>query len=381
MRKQNWTLLFYPLLLFTFGWPLFWIFSYGYTSVVSLFMLVSLGGILTIMPQMKFSPKEEKAKPYVMNSVLLGAAAILFMTLHGNHYSLLDWGLIGILTAGLLTLSALKDTEDTYKIIPWSLLIFTSTSLFFSINTATEYQTTLLLIIAFGVLYHGAGATFMWFTKKPIRYALLLSISTLGHFTLAKFALYKNSMPPSALIWGGISLALAALITFYITKLQSNDWPLRIKEKVTKDHILFTLTATATAFISIAAAVILDENWWPIAFAAQAFALTLLTKRFPLPKVDRLFIPLFLGTILSAFYTYETAFANFVLDQGSVLWRTSLLHILLPALFYLFTNLSLAKKEQSSNTRIMHAGALTILVLFASNAFSLLFYEVRQIQL
>ncbi len=379
MYKKNWILLFYPLLLFTFGWPLLWIFSYGYTSIVSLFMLLSLGCILALTPKMVFSPKEEKAKPYVMNTVLLGAAIILFITLHGNHYTLLDWGLVGVLTTGLLTLSAFKNKEDHYKIIPWSLLIFSGTSLLFSINTSVELETTLLLIIAFGVLYHIAGATFMWLTKKPIRYALLLSLSTLGHFALAKFAFYNRPESPSAFIWGGVSLALAALITFYLTKIQSERWKLQTKERASKDHTLFILTATATAFISITAAVILDENWWPIAFAAQTFALGLLTKRFPLPKVDCLFIPLFLGTVLSAFITYEDAFSNFIFAHGNLFWTPSLLHLLLPALLYLFTNLSFNKKEQSLQIKALHIGALTACILFVTNAFSLLFYESKDL--
>lgn len=379
MRKQNWTLLFYPLLLFTFGWPLLWVFSYGYTSIISLFMLVSLGGILAIMPQMSFSLKEEKAKPYVMNSVLLGAAGILFMTLHGNNYTLLDWGLIGVLTTGLLTMLALKDEADTYKIIPWSLLIFTSTSLFFSIKTTSDLNTTLLLIVAFGALYHMAGALFMWLTKKPIRYALLLSLSSLGHFALAKFAFYIHLLSSSALLWGGTSIALAALFTFYITKLKSEAWDLKVRNRISKDHTLFILSATATAFVSITAANILDENWWPIAFAAQAFSLALLTKHFPLPKIDKLFVPLFLGTILSAFNTYGEALSNFTVIHVHISWKGSLLHILIPALLFLFANLSLNKKEQTFNTKVMHAGALTIFILFSSNAFSLLFYESKEL--
>ncbi|WP_179954209.1 DUF2339 domain-containing protein [Denitrobaculum tricleocarpae] len=372
IRQQGWWDLALPTLAASLGWALLWIVSsFGDDMLVVGFFLIAIAGLVAFFNQGHHSKAANAWAPEfdqrtAFGYLGVGGATVAMATGVGlAGYGLTEWGLTAILAIGGIYLAYSDDRQ--YRLIPWISLAATSLLLFlWKENDLALYAGTL---IGFAAIYAASGYALLWKADNAVPWAGLTAATSLGFYLLGYFKLHLAPASPetavdSTLFWGGLALALAAIAIYSVRRVQEH-----FRAEAQKEYLLAIFAVAATAFVSLAMTVLLDEKNLPLAFAAEVLAVAWISRRAEiavLRPVTGILAVIFGGLLVPQILLLVqlTAFSLIELKlplQASVpLVEQPLIRLGLPALFFIGAATLLRQKADDWLVRGLEIAAIAL---------------------
>ncbi len=372
IRQQGWWDLALPTLAASLGWALLWIVSsFGDDMLVVGFFLIAVAGLVAFFNQGHHTKAANAWAPQLDQRTAFGylglGGATVAMALGVNlaGYGLAEWGLTAILAIGGIYLAYSDDRQ--YRLVPWISLLATSALLFFwQEGDLALYAGTL---VGFGAIYAVSGYALLWKADKAVPWAGLTVATSLGFYLLGYFKLHLVPASPeiavdSTLFWGGLALALAAIAIYSVRRVQEH-----FRAEAQKEYLLAIFAVAATAFVSLAMTVLLDEKNLPLAFAAEVLAVAWISRRVEiavLRPVTGILAVIFAGLLVPQILLLVqlTAFSLLELKlplQATVpLVEQPLIRLGLPALFFIGAATFLRQKADDWLVRGLEIAAIAL---------------------
>jgi Predicted membrane protein len=372
VRRQFWWVLIAPLLGFSCLWVLFWTFSSSYEASDGLYIgLFLVATSLTVVGFMQEKQALEDArftkKASITGYITFGGAAVLAAFVLGRaDFGLVEWGLFGLLAAASLALAFFR--QRLYGMLPYATLAV-SAILFFLWEDAPN-STYAWIIGAFAVLYVGSGIFAQRHSEKPLLWSGVVSAASLAYFLVAyhNFEWQIEDRANSDFLWGTGALALAGMAVYalgHIMRILPGDHE-------DKQKILAVYAATVTAFVSIAAAIVLPSDFLPVALAAQLFAVAWLNGKLDVTALR----PLggILAGVFAALLACKLTFAGLDMLQDIVMFKTNsgvmltffdipLVQLALPSCFFFLGAWLYLKEKDNRLVRFLEIGGIVLATL------------------
>ncbi len=272
IRTKNWWMLSVPTLLAAFIWVGVWLFL-GYRSPWDMHFLVLFLIAVNCTAIASFWRHEDRTHPdsihneYILAGSYLafGGPALLMCAIQVyTGFGLMEWGLLAILSIAGIVLAYFD--QKTYGFVPYITMIFCAMITILAKNT----DMITYALLAFGVLYCAMGYLIQWRAQNPLRWALLITSTSLTYYLIAYFRLeYTADLIKTPYFFGILAFILASLCTFVLYKVLNRFH----NEHPQKQYLLACYTATSTAFIAIAATIELPGDFLSVALAAEFCAL------------------------------------------------------------------------------------------------------------
>ncbi len=240
-----------------------------------------------------------------MGGSLLAQMAIAART----DFGIQEWLFLGLLGAAALVLGRLRE-----PLAPLAWLGAGLTGLLLlvwgaGLELSTAGQRFLWTCAAFGALYAAGAWLALWRAARPARWAALTSASAVGSFLLG-YSAWSGEMSDRP--WGLTALALAALLVLAAwpvlrrrAGLQgSPDSPVGEDPQGQRDSAdllgqrgldglprsqgnaaVAALAAGSTTFVTLAAPLLLNREWYAVAWSAELAALAFLAWRLAIPQL------------------------------------------------------------------------------------------------
>ncbi len=296
---------------------------------------------------------------------LAGATLLIALVVAVSEFRSLEWGLSAIIALGGVYLAYIDDKK--YRFLPWVALASNLLLLVvWDYNDLTVFSVTLVL---FAALYAISGYALLWKADKAVTWSGLTATSVLGFYLLGYIKLKRFPASPelavdNPLFWGGLALAFAAISIYSVRRVQEH-----FRAEAQKEHLLAIFAVTATAFVSLAMTILLDEKNLPLAFAAEVLAVAWISRRAEiavLRPVTGILAVIFAGLLVPQILLLIqlTAFSLVELKlplQASVpLVEEPLLRLGLPALFFIGAAIFLRGKADDWLVRGLELAAIAL---------------------
>lgn len=372
IRQQGWWDLALPTLGASLGWALLWIVSSsGSDMLIVGFFLIAVAGLVAFFNQGHQPSTTESGVPQLDQRTafgylgLGGATAALALGVSLAGYGLMEWGLTALLAAGGLYLAYRDDRQ--YRLVPWiSLLANAALLLLWQEGDLALYSGVLA---GFAALYAVSSYAVLWKADRAVPWAGLWAAASLGFYLLGYLKLHLLPVSPetkisSSFLWGGLALALAAISVYSVRRIQEH-----FKAETQKEHLLAIFAVAATAFVSLAMTVLLDEKNLPLAFAAEVLAVAWISRRAEiavLRPVTGILAVIFAGLLVPQILLLVqlTAFSLIELElplQASVpLVEAPVLRLGLPAAFFIAAAVFLRQKADDWLVRSLELAAIAL---------------------
>lgn len=372
IRQQGWWDLALPTLGASLGWALLWIVSSsGSDMLIVGFFLIAVAGLVAFFNQGHQPKATKNGVPQLDQRTAFGylglggatAAMALGTSLAG--YGLTEWGLTALLAAGGLYLAYRDDRQ--YRLVPWiSLLATAALLLLWQEGDLALYGG---ILVGFAAIYSLSSYAVLWKADRAVPWAALWAAASLGFYLLGYLKLHLLPVSPeteisSSFFWGGLALALAAVAIYSVRRVQEH-----FRAEAQKEHLLAIFAVTATAFVSLAMTVLLDEKNLPLAFAAEVLAVAWISRRAEiavLRPVTGILAVIFAGLLVPQILLLVqlTAFSLIELElplQASVpLVEAPLLRLGLPAVFFIGAAIFLRQKADDWLVRGLELAAIAL---------------------
>jgi uncharacterized membrane protein len=293
IRQRGWWFLALPTVLGAFLWALFWLFG-GYYSAgdslwLGLFIIACSATLIgsnhqtyatacALAPDVIVPPALATTLHY---SAVGGAVLLMSLVTVQGAFSLLEWGLFGVLTLGGIVLAHFN--QRLYGLVPWFSLLASAGMIVFWYTP--DAGITALVIGSFAVIHLCSGYVLQARSARPLLWAGLVAASSLGYFLLAYWKLrHVPQLQAVPLFWGMVALVFAALAVLIVQRLH-RDVP---QEHPQRPALLSVYAAVTTAFLTLALTIELEREFLSVALAMQMTGLCWLYQRYALPALRRL---------------------------------------------------------------------------------------------
>lgn len=374
IRHQDWWDLALPTLGASLGWALLLIVSAQPASadlpIVGVYLLAiaaltaffNQGGDETVMSKVFEELNVRIAFGYLG---LAGATLLIALAVAVSEFRYLEWGLSAAIALGGVYLAYIDDKK--YRFVPW--ISLASTLLLLLVWDYNDLTSFSIAVVLFAALYAVSGYALLWKADKAVTWAGLSAASALGFYLLSYIKLHRFPASPevavdSTLFWGGLALAFAAIAIYSVRRVQEH-----FRAEAQKEHLLAIFAVTATAFISLAMTILLDEKNLPLAFAAEVLAVAWISRRAEiaiLRPVTGILALIFAGLLVPQILLLVqlTAFSLVELRlplQASVpLVEEPLIRLGLPALFFIGAAFFLRSKADDWLVRGLELAAIAL---------------------
>lgn len=280
-RGRQWWWLSLPAQLVAYGWVVGWLYL-GWAANdafwLSLF-LVAIG--VTSAAADRITADDETDWPRLAVRNFAPAASLVLMgTLTWSaHFGSFEWAMFAILSVWAMLLARIDGR--TYWTASW--LALTANLVMLAAWTDAGNLHMAITIAGFAALFAAGSQVLIWRSKQPVSWALLSAVAALAYFLLAYAKLggvliAAVGKQQADYVWSAIAVAAAAVFAVALIFLLS-------KEKQIRQILQAIYTATATALISIALAILLDRQYLPLAATAEVFVLSWLARGLDIPTL------------------------------------------------------------------------------------------------
>ncbi len=376
IRYKGWWDLALPTLGASLGWALLWIVGhYGDGMLTVGLYLLAIAALTAFFNQGQVQGQDKVTMPEFSGELnvqhafgylgLLGATGLIFLAVRFSLFGHAEWGLSAIMALGGIYLAYIDDAR--YRFLPWASLGLNALLLLsWNESDLTYYSGTLTL---FAAIFSVSAYSLFWRADKAVPWAGLTTAASIGFYLLGYYKLHIAPARPelavdSTLFWGGLALALASVAIYSVKRLQDH-----FKAEAQKEYLLAIFAVSATAFVSFAMVVLLDEKNLPLAFAAEVLAVAWISRRAEiavLRPVTGILALVFAGLLVPQILLLIqlTAFSLVELRlplQASVpLVEEPLIRLGLPALFFIGAAAFLRQKTDDWLVRGLEIAAIAL---------------------
>jgi uncharacterized membrane protein len=275
IRRHRWWLMAIPGMLGAFLWVCLWLFGQNFTPGDSVFLGLFLMAVsaTVVVTSRHHDVGESSGTPGLfglvsaLNYLTLGGAMLLTGVIAAHAgFGLMEWSLFGLLSLGGVGLAFFN--QKLYGLVPWISMAVNAVML--AVWNTSDPSIFALVISVFGVLYVGGGYLFQSRSERPLIWAGLAAVTSIGYYLLGYYELQNTALVSGIpLFWGALALVFAGLGTRVLREIM-RDVPDSYPQK---QSLLALYAATGTAFLSIALTVELPREFLSVAFAAQLLAI------------------------------------------------------------------------------------------------------------
>jgi len=365
IRRQNWQWLAVPATVVAFAWVGLWIgegLAFHDGAWLSLFLLgVAVTGVIAE----RGTPDTTGPHVWLRYLAPTGSLVLMASVTYASHFGAFEWAMFALLSAGAIVLAWFDD--ETYVFVPWLALVANIAMLLGW--QGADPLVLLGVIVAFASLFSASAQYLLSRSQNPVSWAGLCSASLLGYFVLAYDRLnetFQNSMGREAdLFWSVAAMAAAGALTVATTRkfvLQSDTRPRQIMQAI--------FAATATALLSTGFAILLHQEFFPFAIAAEILALAWIATQTDIPALrvialvlSVIFVLLLTPDILSPL---DTLFGGSPLGAEKGTWpllADILFRLAIPAAMLTGASVFLRKSRDDEFVAALEAAAIALITL------------------
>ncbi len=193
-----------------------------------------------------------------------------------GEFSTLEWAFFGLLGVGCLVLGRLDSKLEGLAWLASAAGIALLLAWHLQGSAPAEGRFGLTVLV-FGALYAAGAYACLWGSRRPVYWAGLSVVSTIGYLLVGYFCLES---PPPHLAWGTVCLILGLLYVLAAApvarrRTKSPGW----------EMALAALAVGVTALVSLAAPIELERAWISVAWALEIPALALIDWLLRIPAL------------------------------------------------------------------------------------------------
>ncbi len=279
IKRQSWWYLAIPALLACFVWVGFVMLGGLSADMIRLsIFLLAISGVFIFFSKKEYETvttnlTEEYGLLTLLNYIGLGCAIILMGYVSSlGDFGLMQWCLFAVLAIGGIILAYFN--EKLYGFVPLATLAVNAV-MFLAWHPSIYYGHYAITLAVFSTLYIGSGYLLMWQARLPILWASLISATSIGYYLIAYFKLHNKALFAGIpFLWGMTAFAFSIMAVYTALKIQQ-----RFKEHPHKEALLAITCLTSTAFFSLAMTIEINQQFLPIAIAAQMLAVAWINTR------------------------------------------------------------------------------------------------------
>lgn len=377
IRQKTWWGIAVPTMLGAFAWVSIWLTSSYFSPFDALWLGLFL--LATSATYVFLSPRDEE-KPTkdgfftlhkMLNYLTLGGAAIMMAFVVGQSgYTMMAWGLFGLLALGAVGLAYADQAR--YGFAPWLAMGINLLML------AGWHQSDLnlygLVATAFAAIFIINGYLLQSRSERPLPWSGLVIASTLAYYLLG-YAKMHHAVPENEIslltdipyFWGTLAAIIAAFSVLTLRRLMvdiPNDHP-------QKAHVLSIYAAQATAFITLALTIELEREreFLSVAVALQVLGLAWITTRVDIQRLREiaavvavvfgvLLIPQIL--LLIQLTAYSLVEAQLRLQEGIPMVNWPIFQLGVPAIAFLGASYLLRRERDDRIVRALEVSAIAL---------------------
>lgn len=285
-RKQNWSIVAGLSVIGAFLWVIVWIFG-GYFMpgdglALGLFLIAVSATIVATTPKNERSSLESEGfksllkglgfASFLMYTTLAGSFVLMALSAQISDFDTMQWGLYGLLSVGGLALAFFD--QKRYAPVPWFSMALNMLMIFIWDQGHTPMVAWVVGLYA--LVFIGGAYLVMSRAQNPLMWAGLTATAGLGYYLLAYMKLEKALfVTQTPHFWAWLALVMMGVSVFALNRLMVQI----PREHVHKQPILGIFALMATAFLSFALTIELEEYFIPLAFSLQVLAISLVSLR------------------------------------------------------------------------------------------------------
>lgn len=328
-RGRQWWWLSLPSQVVAYGWVVGWL-VLGWATHEAFWLSIFLVAIgVTSAAADKLTADDETDWPRLAVRNFAPAASLVLMgtVTWSAHFGTFEWAMFAILSVWAMLLARIDGR--TYWTASW--LALTANIVMLAAWTDAGNLRMAITIGGFAALFAAGSQILIWRSKQPVSWALVSAGAALAYFLLAygklNAALVADVGKLEAdYIWSAIAVAAAAVFAIAVTLIF-----LLSKEKHVRQILQAIYTATATALVSIALAILLDQQYLPLAAAAEVLVLSLMARGLDIPTLRPIAMVLTAIFLLLNLAPVADLFAETVIGPVDHTILNALIRFLLPA--------------------------------------------------
>ena len=282
-RGRQWWWLPAPTLLVAYGWVLAWLLL-GYGPVDAFWLALFLTAVgVTAAAADRITADDETEWPRLAVRNLAPAGALLLMgTLtYSTRFGPFEWAMFAVLSLWAMLLA--RFDGRTYRLVPW--LAMAANIVMLAMWNDPDPWRVAAIISGFALLFAAGAQLMIWRSGRAVTWALFSAVASLAYFLLAYAQLSSRlstifGKQHADYLWSGIALTAALVFAIAIALIYIFS-----KDKRTRQLLQATYTAAATALVSIALTILLDQQYLPFAFAVEVLALSWLARGLDIPAL------------------------------------------------------------------------------------------------
>jgi hypothetical protein len=293
IRKRNWWIIAFPTIIAAFLWVLVWVYGGYYSPIDTIWLgmfLIAISGTVVISSRNMLISNNYKNKinPIsVLNYIVLAGA--IFITALISSYSdfgVFEWGLFALLSFASIGLAYFD--QQNYGFLPLLAMIVIAVML--DMWSAYDQLTFAIVISAFAMIYIISGSIIQYSCYKPFKWSILTCVTAIVYYCLGYYklsnAVFLTSIPH---IWSILAL-LFSIYSLHVLQKVRIEMP---QEHAQKQHIMATYALTIAAFLSLAFAIEIPQDFLSIALSAEILAIAWIKTKIDIKALKFIAIILF----------------------------------------------------------------------------------------
>lgn len=286
IRQKAWWTMALPTMVGGFLWVLLWLLGAhhhtGDTVWLGMFLLATSATYVYLTPRGGDTAAAQPTK--LLNMLTLGGATLVMATVVGQGgYSLMAWGLFGLLSLGAIALSYAD--QERYGFAPWMAMLASLVML--AAWHPDDRALYAVVLLAFASMFVVAAYLLQSRSERPLLWTGLVCASTLLYYLLGYARMHNAYLTQPLLLsdlpffWGVLAAVIAGISVATFRRLMleiPNDHP-------QKAHVLSLYAAQATSFVTLALTIELEREFLSVAVAMQVLALAWINTRVEIARI------------------------------------------------------------------------------------------------
>lgn len=380
-RKNNWWWLAIPAIAISMTWAAIWMIfnqsSENGIHVILFLIAISTTIIFTSRKQYRHDSELPSsnmgfARPsfiinYVGISIALSLAGIIAKQ---GHIDNLEWGLFGLIAISAIATAYFN--EKLYGFLPWlSMLVNIAMLCGYKTSNAMSFS---FILLALSFIYVISGYFIMLKSRLPLLWAGIVGTGTLLFYFTGYFKLHKTEI---SLDWSLIALLIGFMAIFAISRVQKFLMNCKFIQ-----HIYTIFAIVATAAISSAIFIKIDNEFFSTALAVEILAISWINTKFyinSLRTITKVLFYIFIITILKQLFLvinqifYSLAILKLTTPENFLFLEQPVFHLGVPTIAIFASTYFLRKKKEDHLVKILEISSTvlfsTMLYYLIHNAF------------
>ena len=281
IRRQRWHWLSIPAAAVGFAWVVLWLLT-GHAIQDGAWMSLFLLGVAATSALVdRAEPVAPFSVPFWLRNFAPAAAlALMACVTFATHYSLFEWSVFGLFSAGAIALAWFD--SRSYAIAPWLALAANLLMLWGWFGAA--HESLVIALAAFAALFTLSSLLLLDRSDTPLSWAAMTTASLIAYLLLAYArlgdSLHRAIADQADWVWAGLAFAGAAMLA--VSALRS----FVARSDASQRHRLQEVFAGgAAALVAFGLLILLDHKYSGLAIAAQMTAAAYLATRTDMPAL------------------------------------------------------------------------------------------------